>query len=217
MSKSQATLSETDSRRATYQDVLDAPPDKVAEVVDGTLYIFDRPAFLHAVASSVLGGIINPPFYHGRGGPGGWWIVNEPQIHLGENIVVPDIAGWRRERMPVPPDVAYVTLVPDWVCEVLSPSTRKFDLGDKSAVYARAGVRYIWFVDPIARSLEAKVLRGGKWVAIATLHDDATVSPPPFEAISFSLGDLWLPPTVHKAVPGESTDEPEPVPMSASQ
>ncbi len=217
MSKSQTTRSENDSRRATYQDVLDAPPYKVAEVVDGTLYIFDRPAFLHAIASSALGRYIGTPFNDGRGGPGGWWIVDEPQIHLGEDIVVPDIAGWRRERMPVPPDVAYVTLAPDWVCEVLSPSTRKFDLGGKSAVYARAGVGYIWFVDPIARSLEARVLRSGKWVEIATLYDDATVSLPPFEAISFSLGDLWPPPTVHKAVPGESTDKPEPAPIPASR
>ena len=217
MSKSQATPSEADLRRATYQDVLDAPPYKVAEVVDGTLYIFDRPAYPHVLASSTLGRYIGTPFNDGRGGPGGWWIVNEPQIHLGEDIVVPDIAGWRRERMPVFPDTAYTTLAPDWVCEVLSPSTRKLDLGGKSAVYARAGVRTIWFVDPIARSLEAKVLRGGKWMEIATLHDDATVSLPPFEAISFSLGDLWPPPTIHKAVPGELTDEPEPAPIAASQ
>ena len=217
MSKPHATRSETDTRRATYQDVLDAPPDKVAEVVDGTLYIFDRPAFLHTLASSTLGRYIGTPFHDGRGGPGGWWILNEPELHLGEDIVVPDLAGWRRERMPVYPDTAYFTLAPDWVCEVLSPSTRKLDLGGKSAVYARAGVGYLWFVDPIARSLEANVLRGGKWVAIATLHDDATVSLPPFEAISFSLGDLWPPPTVHKAVPGELTDEPEPAPIAASQ
>ena len=217
MSKSQVTRSETDSRRATYQDVLDAPPDKVAEVVDGTLYIFDRPAFLHTLASSTLGRYIGTPFHDGRGGPGGWWILNEPELHLGDDIVVPDIAGWRRERMSELPDAAYITLAPDWVCEVLSPSTRKLDLGGKSAVYARAGVRYLWLVDPIARSLEAKVLRGGKWVAIATLHDDATVSLPPFEAISFSLGDLWLPPTIHKAVPRESSAEPESVPIAASR
>ena len=217
MRKSPATRSETDSRRATYQDVLDAPPDKVAEVIDGALYIFHRPALPHARTASVLGSVISHHFDHGRGGPGGWWIVDEPQIHLGDDIVVPDIAGWRRERMPVFPDTAYTTLAPDWVCEVLSPSTRKLDLGGKSAVYARAGVGYIWFVDPIARSLEANVLRGGKWVAIATLHDDATVSLPPFEEISFSLGDLWPPPTVHKAVPGELTDEPEPVPIAVSQ
>ena len=216
MSNSQATRPETDSRRATYQDVLDAPPDKVAEVVDGALFIFDRPAVPHAIAASRLGRYIGTPFDDGRGGPGGWWIVKEPQLHLGEDIVVPDITGWRRERMPVFPDTAYTTLAPDWVCEVLSPTTRKLDLGGKSAVYARAGVGTIWFADPIARSLEARVLRGGKWVAIATLHNDATVSLPPFEAISFSLGDLW-PPTVHKAVPGELTDEPEPASIAASQ
>ena len=211
------TLSETDSRRATYQDVLDAPPDKVAEVVNGTLYIFDRPAIAHTLAGSTLGRYIGTPFHDGRGGPGGWWILNEPQLHLGEDIVVPDIAGWRRERMPTLPDAAYFTLAPDWVCEVLSPSTRKFDLGDKSAVYARAGVGHIWFVDPIARSLEARELRGTKWVNIATLNNDATVSLPPFEAISFNLGDLWPPPTIHKAVPEESTAEPEPAPIVASQ
>ena len=217
MSKLQKTLSQGDSRQATYQDVLDAPPDKVVEVVDGTLYIFDRPAAPHALASSGLGNAIGPPFQYGRGGPGGWWIIDEPQLHLDEDIVVPDIAGWRRERMPVFPDAAYFTLVPDWVCEVLSPSTRKLDLGGKSAVYARAGVGHIWFVDPIARSLEAKALRSGKWVVIATLHDDATVSLLLFEAISFNLDDLWPLPTVHKTVPGESTDEPEPVPIVASQ
>ena len=217
MDKSQAIQPETESRRATYQDVLDAPPDKVAEVVDGTLYIFHRPAAPHARASSVLGRYIGTPFDDGRGGPGGWWIIDEPELHLGEDIVVPDIAGWRRERMPVFPDTAYFTLAPDWVCEVLSPSTRKLDLGGKSAVYARAGVGYLWFVDPIARSLEANVLRGGKWVEIATLYNDATVSLPPFEAISFNLGDLWPPPTVHKAVPGELTAEPEPAPIAASQ
>ncbi len=211
------TRSETDSRRATYQDVLDAPPDKVAEVVDGTLYIFHRPAAPHTLAASVLGRYIGTPFDDGRGGPGGWWILKEPQIHLGEDIVVPDIAGWHRERMPVYPDTAYFTLAPDWVCEVLSPSTRKLDLGGKSAVYARAGVGYIWFVDPIARSLEANVLRDGKWVEIATLHNDATVSLPPFEAISFNLGNLWPPPTVHKAVPGESSAEPGLAQITASQ
>ena len=217
MSKSQAALSETDSHRATYQDVLDAPPHKVAEVVNGTLYIFDRPAYPHVVAGSKLGRYIGTPFEDGHGGPGGWWILDEPQIHLGEDIVVPDIAGWRRERMPVPPATAYTTLVPDWVCEVLSPSTRKLDLGGKSAVYARAGVSHMWLVDPIARSLEARELRGTKWVEIATLHDDAAVSLPPFEAISFNLGDLWLPRTVHKAPPGESTVEPERAPIAASQ
>ena len=105
-----AAEAETTSSRATYQDVLDAPPHKVAEVVDGTLYTHPRPAPPHAVARSELGGFLNQTFQYGRGGPGGWWIVDEPELHLDEDIVVPDIAGWRRERMPQLPNSAYFTL-----------------------------------------------------------------------------------------------------------
>ena len=205
MNKSHAAKAETVTPRATYQDVLDAPPHMVAEVVAGTLYTHPRPASPHAVASWRLGNSIGPPFDNGDGGPGGWWILNEPELHLGEDIVVPDLAGWRHERMPEIPIVAYFTLVPDWVCEVLSPSTRKFDLNAKRAVYAREGVGYIWFVDPDARSLEAFELRGTEWVLIDTLFDDASVSLPPFEAINFNLGDLWRRQVVHKALPGEES------------
>ena len=115
--------------------------------------------------------------------------------------MVPDIAGWRRERVPVFPSGAYCTLAPDWVCEVLSPSTRKLDLGGKRAVYARERVSYLWLADPIVQSLEAFELRGTQWVLIDTLFDDAPVSLPPFEAISFNLGNLWLPHAVHKELP----------------
>ena len=124
-----ASRSEALSRgRATYQDVIDAPAHQVAEIVDGTLYTHPRPAPPHAIASSVLGGELNPPFHRGRGGPGGWWILNEPELHLGEDLLVPDLAGWRRERMLEPPDTAYFPLAPDWACEVLSASTRRLDL-----------------------------------------------------------------------------------------
>ena len=204
-SDSQQTNSDKTPRRASYQDVLDAPPHMVAEVVDGVLYLQPRPAPPHALAYASLGMIIGSPFQFGRGGPGGWWILSEPELHFGKDIVVPDIAGWRRERMPVFPEEAYFTLVPDWVCEILSKSTRKLDLGGKRAIYAREGVRYQWFVDPIERSLEAYELRDEKWVLIDKLYEDAQVSLPPFDAISFNLGDLWIPATathtVHKAVP----------------
>ena len=115
MNKSYSTKAVTDSPRATYQDVLDAPPHKVAEIVEGTLYTHPRPALRHAIASSVLGTRICAPFHVGDGGPGGWWIIDEPELHLGENILMTDIAGWRRERMPVFPTGAYCTLAPDWV------------------------------------------------------------------------------------------------------
>ena len=176
---------------ATYQDVLDAPPHKVAEIIDGTLHVNPRPAPRHAWASSGLGGSITQPYSYGRGGPGGWWIVFESELHLVEDILVPDLAGWRRERMPDYPETAYFTLEPDWVCEVLSPSTRAMDQGRKRDIYAREGVAYLWFVDPDARTLEAFELRDSLWVLLKTLTENDPVSLPPFDAISFSLGDLW--------------------------
>ena len=177
--------------RATYQDVLDAPPHRVAEIVDGVLHTSPRPAAPHALATSRLGGEIGPPFDRGRGGPGGWWIIHEPELHLGEDILVPDLAGWRRERMPDYPQAAYFTLPPDWVCEVLSPSTRKLDLHGKRPVYARAGVRHLWPIDPIDRTLEAFELHRHQWLLIATARDDDPVSIRPFDAVTFDLGDLW--------------------------
>ena len=178
-------------RRATYRDVLDAPAHRVAEIVDGTLHTQPRPAAPHALASSRLGGELTGPFDRGRGGPGGWWIIDEPELHLGEDILVPDLAGWRRERMPDYPDAAYVTLAPDWVCEVLSPSTRKLDLHGKRPIYAREGVEHLWLVDPAGRTLEALELREGQWVLIASAKDADPVCIRPFDAVTFNLGDLW--------------------------
>ena len=209
MSKLQTGKTEKTSTRATYQDVLDAPPHQVAEIVDGQLYTHPRPAPPHALASSLLGYTIGPPFHQGRGGPGGWWILDEPELHLGDDIIVPDIAGWWRERMLALPTEAYFTLAPDWTCEVLSPSTRKLDLGGKLVIYAREGIPYHWFIDPDARSLAAYELRDRKWVLIDELFDDATVSLPPFDAIEFSLSDLWPPHTVHKGLPSSVSVESE--------
>ena len=179
------------ARRATYQDLLDAPAHRVAEIIDGTLYTHARPAMPHALATSSLQGDLSNPFQFGRGGPGGWWIIFEPELHLGEDVVVPDLAGWRRERMPEYPDTAYVTLAPDWVCEALSASTRKVDLHEKRPIYAREGVPYLWLVDPTDRTLEAFELHDGQWLLIASAKDDEPVSIHPFDAVTFSLGDLW--------------------------
>ena len=177
--------------RATYQDVLDAPAHQVAEIINGTLHTHPRPAPTHGEASSNLGFELGPPFGRGRGGPGGWRIHFEPELHLGDEILVPDLAGWRRERMPELPDTAYFTLAPDWACEVLSASTRRVDLQEKRPAYAREGVAYLWLVDPADRTLEAFELRDGEWVLIACAKDDEPVSVRPFDAITFSLGDLW--------------------------
>ena len=177
--------------QATYQDLLDAPAHKVAEIIAGTLHTQPRPASRHAWASSIIGGELVNPFGRGRDGPGGWWIIDEPELHLGDDILVPDLGGWRRETMPVYPDAAFFDIAPDWACEVLSPSTRRIDMTAKRDIYAREGVSYLWFVDPDARTLEAFELRESQWVLIASLADNALVSVAPFDAISFPLGALW--------------------------
>ena len=177
--------------RATYQDVLDAPAHRVAEIVEGVLHTHPRPAMPHALASSVLGRRIGNPYHDKIAGPGGWWIIDEPELHLGEDILVPDLAGWRRERMPDYPETAYVALAPDWVCEVLSVSTRRLDLHGKRPIYAREAVAHLWLVDPADRALEAFELRDGQRVLIASAKDDDPICIRPFDAVTFSLGDLW--------------------------
>ena len=179
-------------RRATYQDVLDAPPHMVAEIVHGALHLQPRPVNEHGLASSVLGTELTGPFHLGRGGPGGWWIIDEPELHLGEDVLVPDLAGWRRERLPTYPRTPFFDLAPDWVCEVLSPSTRRIDLTSKRGIYAREGVGHLWFVDPLARTLEAFELRSGAWTLLDTLSGNDLVRLAPFEAVEWPLGGLWV-------------------------
>ncbi|XXX81957.1 Uma2 family endonuclease [Sorangium sp. So ce134] len=186
-------------RRATYADLEAVPPNKVAELIRGTLHVFPRPAPRHARASSGLGAELTGPFDHGKGGPGGWWILDEPEIHFpdpeapGEvEALVPDLAGCRRERMPELPETAYFSLAPDWICEVLSPSTADYDRDEKMPIYAREGVQHAWLVDPIARTLEVFSLASGRaWTPIAIHRDAARVRVEPFDAIELDLSLLW--------------------------
>src|SRR6185503_21295462 len=175
-------------QRATYEDVLAAPRNRVAEILFGVLHSHPRPAAPHARAASRLGAKLGGPFDLGEGGPGGWVILDEPELHLGADpdIVVPDLAGWRRERMPrVPMDAAFFTLPPDWACEVLSRSTEAIDRSDKMDVYARERVRHLWLIDPIAKTLEVYREESGAWLRLATHRDQAVVRAEPFE--SFEL------------------------------
>jgi len=178
-------------RRATYQDVLDAPPNMVAEVLFGTLYTNPRPAAPHARAASVLGMDLGGPFDRGRGGPGGWVLLDEPELHFGDDIVVPDLAAWHKDRFERP-STAYFTVHPDFVCEVLSRRTEKIDRADKMTVYAREGVRHAWLVDPVARTLEVYRLQGNDWLRVGVFRDDARVRAEPFDAIELELDALWL-------------------------
>lgn len=184
-------MAEPARRRATYADVVAAPPEKVAEIVDGDLHLSPRPAGPHAAAASALGEELGPPFKRGRGGPGGWILLDEPELHLAADILVPDLGGWRRERMPAVKDVPFFDLPPDWVCEVLSNSTRKVDRTRKLPAYARAGVRHAWLVDPIARTLEVLRLEGDRYLIVSSHADDAHVRAEPFDAVELELGILW--------------------------
>ena len=180
-------------KRATYEDVLAAPAHKIAEVIDGDLFLHPRPALAHAQAASALGAEIGTPFGRGKGGPGGWIILDEPELHLGRepDIVVPDLAGWRRERLPELPDAAFLTLAPDWLCEVLSPSTQRLDRTRKMRVYLRERVTHLWLVDPAARTLEIYRLDGPTYRLVDTHSDDTNVRAEPFDAIELELVALW--------------------------
>jgi Uma2 family endonuclease len=178
---------------ATYADLEALPDNIVGEIIDGELYTQPRPASPHAAASSQLGGELHGPFRHGRGGPGGWIILDEPELHLGPrpDILVPDIAGWRRTRMPERPNGAAFTLAPDWVCEVISPGTEAKDRVKKMPVYAREGVGHIWLVDPLERTLEIFRLESGRWVLAGAFAGETKVRAEPFDAIDLDLAILW--------------------------
>ncbi len=176
---------------ATYEDLFALPDNVVGEIINGRLVTHPRPAPKHAQAYSVLGGELSGPYHLGRNGPGGWWILDEPEIHLAAEIVVPDLAGWRRSRMPKLPQIAWFELAPDWVCEILSPGTARTDRSEKLPIYANHGVGHAWLVDPDQRTLEVFENRDGKWLLLAVLKDDAQVSQPPFDAIRFPLANLW--------------------------
>jgi len=184
-------MADPQERPARYEDLFALPANRVGEIVAGELHAHPRPSPRHAIASSSVGMEIGGPFQRGRGGPGGWWIIDEPELHLGADILVPDLAGWRRERLPTLPDTAWFELVPDWICEVLSPSTARLDRMQKMPLYAENGVAYCWLVDPISRTLEAFELADGKWLLLASFVDDAEVSVKPFDAVSFPLDALW--------------------------
>ncbi len=178
-------------RRATYADLIDVPEHLVAEIVAGELVTSPRPGARHARSASRLGSFLDGSFDRGVGGPGGWIILFEPELHLGGDALIPDVAGWRRERMPELPDVAAFELAPDWICEVLSPSTEAHDRAAKMPAYAREGVSWAWLVNPETQTVEVYRLRDRAWMLHETLRGDAVEAIPPFEAVPLELGLLW--------------------------
>lgn len=178
-------------KRATYADIEALPDHLVGEILDGELYASPRPRLRHVMAATRLTGRLSPPFDDGHGGPGGWWILVEPELHLGEDVVVPDLAGYRRERLPEIPDAPHLELAPDWVCEIVSPSTERIDRGLKLGVYARETVPHVWLINPESRTLEVLRLQKQEWV-IASVHTESdAVRAEPFDAVELDLGGLW--------------------------
>ena len=178
-------------RHATYADLEKVPPHLVAEILDGELVTHPRPLPRHSLAHSALGIEIGGPFQFGRGGPGGWVFMTEPELHLAEDVIVPDLAGWRRERLPHLPEEVGITIAPDWACEVISPSTASYDRTVKFRIYHRAEVKHLWYLDPAYKTLEVFRREGERWALLQTFGDTDEVRVEPFEAISFPIANLW--------------------------
>ena len=182
----------TAERLARYEDLFGLPDNVVGEIIAGELRTHPRPAPAHAQASSSLGVDLGQPFGRGRGGPGGWWILDEPELHLSEDILVPDLAGWRRERMPALPKTAWFEMAPDWVCEVISPATARTDRVLKLPRYAAAGVAHCWLIDPDARTLEAYANQDGRWLLLGAWGGTDQAAIDPFAAVTLDLSGLWV-------------------------
>jgi Uma2 family endonuclease len=179
-------------KHATYDDLCAVPEHFVAEIIGGELYASPRAASPHAHAAGALFLKLGGPFQNGENGPGGWLFLMEPELHFNADVVVPDLAGWRRERMPAMPDVPYFTLAPDWLCEVLSPSTKAIDRRKKLPLYATAGVSHAWLIDPREQTLEVLRLESEAWARVAKHEGQARVRAEPFAAIELALRALWL-------------------------
>ena len=180
-------------KQAVYDDLFSLPDNMVGEIIDGELIATPRPSRRHGVAASVLGGEILPPYQLGRGGgPGGWIIIDEPEISLGAHILVPDLAGWRRERFLASEETNWISVSPDWVCEILSPKTVGLDKVRKMPIYAQHGIAHLWLVDPAAKTLDVFRLESNRWVLLATFIENDKVRAEPFDEIEIELGNLWL-------------------------
>lgn len=185
-------MAETARKKATYEDLHTLPDNVIGEIIDGELIATPRPSARHSNAAFVLSGEISPPYRFGRGGPGGWIILYEVEVMLGEHLLVPDFAGWRKERFPSLPKENWISIVPDWVCEILSPGTVKVDKIRKMPIYARYEVAHLWLIDPGAMTLEVFRLESGRWALLGTYAENDKVRAEPFHEIEIDLGNFWM-------------------------
>lgn len=180
------------SKTAVYEDLYKIPDNMIGQIIGGELFAMPRPSPKHSRAASIIGVRIGGPFDLGEGGPGGWLILDEPEIQLGNHTLVPDIAGWKKERFGKLPETNWISVAPDWICEVLSPGTARIDRKKKMPIYARFGVPYLWLVDPLEKTLEIFRLENGNWVLSGVYIEDDLVRAEPFDAIEIKLDSLWM-------------------------
>lgn len=176
---------------ATYEDLVRLPENLIGELIDGELYASPRPTGPHGRVASALTALISSRYDLGIDGPSGWWIIFEPELHLGGNAMVPDLAGWRRERMPTVPKSHKFTIVPDWVCETLSTSNATYDRKIKMPGYARRGVPWAWITDPQRRTVEVLKLVDGRWARIAIYDESDVFAAEPFPLAEIDLPRIW--------------------------
>jgi Uma2 family endonuclease len=178
-------------KEAVYEDLYNIPENMTGQIIDGELIASPRPAPGHMNVASVLGAELVPPYRFGRGGPGGWIILMETEIMFGEHLLVPDLAGWKKERFPGWPEENWISTSPDWICEILSPSTAQTDKVRKMPIYAEYGVAHIWLIDPVIKTLDAFRNETGKWLLLASFAGEDRVRIEPFQETEIDLGDLW--------------------------
>jgi len=187
-------MAEPAKKRATYDDLYTIPENMIGEIIDGELFVSPRPAPRHSRVSSRVGVILGASYDFGNGGPGGWVILDEVEIKLAEecNPIVPDLSGWRIERFPQTIDTNWISVPPDWVCEVLSPGTIRLDRIKKMAKYLKFEVPYVWLIDPISKTLEVFRLESGRWVVAGLYSEDDKVRAQPFQEVEIDLASLWM-------------------------
>lgn len=185
-------MSEPAKRRATYDDLYTIPDNTTGEIMDGELVLTPRPSARHSNLEFVLSTRLGPPYRFGEGGPGGWVILLEQEIMFGEDLLVPDFSGWRKGRFPGIPEKNWISVPPDWVCEILSPSSASLDRVRKMPIYAQHGVQYLWLMNPIEKTLEVYRLESGRWFYSAAFAGDDKARAEPFQEIELNLADFWM-------------------------
>jgi len=185
-------MSSPATKMAVYEDLHDIPENMVGEILDGELIVTRRPSAQHARTAFGLSSELGPPYRFGRGdGPGGWIILFEPELRLADHVVVPDLAAWKRERLPAPPEENWISVTPDWVCEILSPRTVRVDKIRKMPIYAEHGIPSLWLIDPLSKTLDVFRLETGRWFLLGSYLEDDRVRAEPFHEVEIELRNLW--------------------------